>query len=69
MTGDLETTLTRLSKSADRMAELREALELEKQRRDALIVEARDHGASWRTVAARGRLSISGCVGIVNAAA
>jgi hypothetical protein len=60
-----ENLTSRLTASADRLAQLREEAGAEEQRRDDLVIELRDSGRSWRAVAAAARLSISRCVAIV----
>lgn len=55
----------RLRSSADRIALLHEELAAEQQRRDGLVTELRDTGASWSAVASAARLSITRCVTIV----
>ena len=62
MTDDL---LARLTAAAKRTAELDQAADLERERRDALIIEARDQGLSWRKVADAASLAVSTCETIV----
>jgi len=61
-------TLDRLEAAARRLQALDEERRIEQERRDTLIVEARDMGASWRTIARRGLLSMSRCVAVVSGA-
>jgi hypothetical protein len=58
-------TLARLSRSAERVAELHESLAAEQERRDQLIVQARDEGTAWRQLAAAARMSTTRAVTIV----
>lgn len=64
-TAEDASTLTRLRGSSDRIAVLADELRTEQGRRNALVVLARDEGASWRKVAAAARCSMSRCVAIV----
>lgn len=55
----------RLQSSADRIAQLDEAKELEMERRDAMVRQARAEGWSWKRVAIAARLSTTRCTVIV----
>lgn len=59
-------TLERLRSSSNRLAVLDEEYRAEQKRRDELIVQARDLGFSWRTLAGAARVSMSRCVAIVS---
>ena len=58
-------TLERLTASSKRLAVLDEERRAEQSRRDALILEARDTGNSWRTISRSALCSMSRCVAIV----
>lgn len=60
-----DSTLTRLRGSADRLAALAEEIDAEQERRDSLIIEARDALVPWKQIASAGRLSPARCVAIV----
>lgn len=62
MTDDL---LARLTAASKRTAELDQAAETERERRNALIIEAKDSGHSWRQVADAASLAVSTCETIV----
>src|SRR5258707_10746191 len=57
--------LARLTTAAKRTAELDLAAETERGRRNALIVQARDTGHSWRTIADAASLAVSTCETVV----
>lgn len=58
-------TLERLGASSGRAAALEDELRTEKERRGRLVVEARDEGTPWRSIARAARLSVARCVAIV----
>lgn len=55
----------RLGSSADRIAQLAEALELEQERRNEMVRAARAEGWPWKRVALAARLSTTRCCVIV----
>lgn len=62
MTDDL---LARLSAAAKRAAQLHQELGAEIERRNALVVAARDGGYSWRQISDASSLAVSTCGTIV----
>jgi hypothetical protein len=55
----------RLAAAAERCTELAEQLAAEQERRNQLVIEARDEGMPWRSIARAARLSPSRVVSIV----
>jgi hypothetical protein len=64
--GDQAQTLAELSEAADALAPLIARRKAEMAARDALIVQARSEGYSWRTIARASGRSIARCVAIVD---
>jgi len=62
MTDDI---LARLTTASRRAAELHQALRTELERRNALVIQARDQGHSWHQVARAAELAVSTCETIV----
>ena len=56
-----EELLTRITIAAKRTRELDEAADKERERRDALIIQARDKGIVWRQIADAASLAVSTC--------
>jgi len=61
----MDATLTRLRECANRLALLKEEEQAEMERRDGLIEQARDEGASWARTASAARLAPSRCAAII----
>jgi hypothetical protein len=63
--GVAETLEERLTRSAERVAELDEALRAERERRDELISDGYDLGMTWGKLARLARCSVTLCRKIV----
>lgn len=66
---DALTDLERLKATADRIALLEADIDIERERRDSLIVSLRDAGVSWSALSMAARVSPGRCVAIVGNAA